>query len=83
MKTVATNKRGTPDILACIYGVFVAFEVKKPGGKPTRLQLLQCEAIKRAGGIAVVVDSLDDAKQVVNAINEHTSACAKLESCPN
>lgn len=81
VKTVATNKRGTPDILACIYGVFVAFEVKRPGGKPTRLQQLQCDAIKKAGGIAVVVDSLDDAKQVVNAISEHTYSVAKCESC--
>ena len=26
---------GIPDIIACVRGRFVAFEVKQPGGKPT------------------------------------------------
>lgn len=57
---MASNKRGTPDILAVISGRFVAIEVKRPGGKPSKLQLAQLKRIEAAGGVAFVADSIDD-----------------------
>lgn len=53
---------GIPDIIACINGVFVAIECKAPGklDNVTPNQVNQLNGILGAGGIAVVVDSLDE-----------------------
>lgn len=53
---------GVSDILACIKGKFVAIEVKKPGGKPSALQLSFINAINSLGGIAFWTDNLEDVK---------------------
>lgn len=47
---------GVPDIVACIYGKFVAVECKATGNKPTALQKKNLNAIVEAGGYAFVVD---------------------------
>ena len=44
------SKVGTPDILACVNGHFVAVEVKAENGKPSDLQLYHLEQIRKAGG---------------------------------
>lgn len=49
------SENGTPDILACINGYFLAIEVKAPEGKPTELQLAKIAEIRKAGGFAYVV----------------------------
>lgn len=48
---------GIPDVIACINGRFVAFEVKTPTGKLTRLQEITLEKIRAAGGRACKVTS--------------------------
>jgi Holliday junction resolvase len=48
------TKKGVPDILACVYGHFVAIETKAPTGKPSEIQIYQCKKIREAGGIAVI-----------------------------
>ena len=83
VKTIATNKRGTPDLLCCIpmskkqikklfkkqkkIGVFVALEVKNPNGKgvTSKLQKYRIKHIKEAGGIAGVVKSLQEVKNML------------------
>lgn len=48
--------RGTPDMLLCIAGHFVALEFKKDErSQPTKLQRHTLEKIERAGGSAFVV----------------------------
>jgi hypothetical protein len=48
--------RGTPDILACIQGYFVALELKRDGKqKPDPLQLHELGKIEKAHGITLVV----------------------------
>lgn len=49
------SENGTPDILACVNGYFIAIEVKAQDGKPTELQLAKIDAIRKAGGFAYVV----------------------------
>lgn len=49
------SENGTPDILACVNGYFLAIEVKAPEGKPTELQLVKVDQIRNAGGFAYVV----------------------------
>ena len=46
---------GTPDILACVNGYFLAIEVKAQSGKPSELQLVKVDEIRKAGGFAYVV----------------------------
>jgi len=65
------QKRGVPDILCCIRGLFIGLEVKAPDGKITAMQLKQIELIRRAGGAAAVVHSLADAKHLIKSfLNE-------------
>lgn len=59
---------GVSDILACIKGRFVAIEVKKPGGKPSALQLNFINAINSIGGIAFWTDNLDDVKDKLKGL---------------
>ncbi len=61
---------GLPDIICCIAGRFVAFEVKTPGSKPTKLQEAMIKKIRAAGGVAHVVHSVDDAVAVISKIKE-------------
>lgn len=56
---------GIPDIICCKDGQFLAFEVKRSGNKPTKLQDETIKAIKAAGGQAFVVYSLDDVIQAL------------------
>ena len=58
---------GTPDLLCCVHGHFVAIEVKQPGEVPTVLQEFTLNNIRHAGGIAVVVSSPE---QAVAAVRE-------------
>jgi hypothetical protein len=47
---------GVPDFLICHHGKFVAIECKANGGKPTALQLKHLDDIRKAGGIALLID---------------------------
>ena len=47
---------GVPDFLICIKGKFYGIECKANGGKPTALQLKHLDDIRKAGGIALVID---------------------------
>lgn len=64
----ATQASGVPDIIMCINGYFVAIELKRPDGKGTvsDIQKAQIQRIKRAKGVAEVVDSFDRFKEIVN-----------------
>lgn len=71
VKVVASNKSGTPDILACYRGIFLAVEVKRPETKTnvSELQEYNIKKIKEAGGVAIVSWDLDAVKAVVENIN--------------
>lgn len=53
------GKTGTPDILMCWQGIFIAIEVKSDAGELTGMQLQQLKLIKKAGGVAAVVKGYD------------------------
>lgn len=48
------SENGTPDILACVNGYFIAIEVKADNGHPSELQLVKINDIRKAGGFAYV-----------------------------
>ena len=47
---------GVPDFIACFKGRFYGIECKAGGNKPTALQLKNLDDIRKAGGIALVID---------------------------
>lgn len=56
----AFQPAGTPDILACVNGRFVAIEVKRPtGGRVTALQKAKLNLINNAGGIAFAANNVE------------------------
>jgi len=59
---------GLPDIIACVGGQFVAFEVKAEKGKTTVLQEVTLRRIRAAGGTADVVRSVGEARTVIQAL---------------
>jgi hypothetical protein len=52
--------KGSGDILAVRDGVFLSLEVKKPGGKVSDDQKAWIDTIRRHGGLAFVVRSVDE-----------------------
>ena len=59
---------GIPDIIVCYKGKFIAFECKRPGGKPTVLQKITINKIAKAGGIVQVVTSVEQVKEVIERL---------------
>ena len=62
-------KAGVSDILACIKGRFVAIEVKRPGNKPTAVQLQFIKAINNIGGLAFWANNLQDVKDKLKELS--------------
>ena len=53
------------DVLACWRGLFIAVEVKRPGGKPTAGQSEFLADVERNGGVAVVATCVGDVERAV------------------
>lgn len=68
VKVISANKIGTPDILVCYKGKFIALECKNENGSTSKLQEYQIKKIKNAGGLAYVVR---DIKQVMDILDEN------------
>lgn len=60
VKTIVSNKKGVPDILACAPdGRFVAIEVKYGANKASKLQEYNLAQIKKRNGIAILAWNLE------------------------
>jgi hypothetical protein len=68
VKTIVTNRAGTPDILAIHPrdGKFLAIEVKTQKGVLSPLQVRCLSQIQAAGGTAIVARSLEDVKRYLD-----------------
>ncbi|MCT7498941.1 hypothetical protein N5S76_03990 [Aliarcobacter cryaerophilus] len=62
VKSIVTNRSGSPDIICCFNGLFVALEVKTEKGIISKLQEYHQKEILKSGGIALIVRSLDEVK---------------------
>ncbi len=62
------QRTGIPDIICCYKGKFFAFEAKRADGKGRvdPLQRVTIADIQRAGGIALVVESVEEVKKVLD-----------------
>lgn len=81
VKVVASNKSGTPDILACYRGIFLAVEVKRPETRTnvSELQEYNIKKIKEAGGVAIVSWDLDAVKATIEDINSNLMVIGGLK----
>ena len=61
---------GIPDIIACIRGRFVAFEVKMASGRLTKLQEATIQKIKDAKGKAYKVTSVEEVKKILDNLED-------------
>ena len=57
---------GIPDIIVCHKGRFIALEAKVGRNTPTTLQAATIDQIRKAGGTAVVVYSVEDVRAVIS-----------------
>lgn len=56
---------GSADLIGCLDGRFVALEVKTPTGRATPEQRLWLDLVRRHGGFAAVVRSVDEARAAI------------------
>lgn len=76
---------GTPDLLACYKGYFIAFEVKTPEtqGDVSDAQRLRLSQIRKAGGGSYVVWTVEQAKEHLDVIDRLIDAIdSALDSLP-
>ena len=65
------GRHGVPDIIVCHKGFFYALEVKAEGKRnhkdrgATPLQMIQINEIKAAGGVAAVVDCVEEVREMI------------------
>ena len=84
------SSAGTPDLLCCINGYFVAIECKSSVGKPTELQKIKLNQILASGGVGIVASpkNYDDVIKLIDyltlkdvmLITEITSLIKKINS---
>lgn len=59
------QSQGEPDVDCCYKGYWVSFELKIKGNKASDLQNYKIDLIKRAGGIAKEVYTLEEIKETL------------------
>jgi hypothetical protein len=64
----AAYNAGLPDVAAVLDGRALWLEVKVPGGKATVLQGMTLERIREAGGVAAVVSSVDEVRELIREV---------------
>jgi hypothetical protein len=65
----------TPDMVGQQVAVFTSLEVKTPTGRIRPEQTNWLHAIKRAGGIAAIVRSVDDARDAIDPSDSRKTGC--------
>ena len=69
------GRAGIPDIICCVDGSFVAFELKAGNGKTTALQDREIADILKNGGYATVINetNLDKVKEVIEWMQKNST----------
>lgn len=62
------QKRGVPDLLICLYGRFIAIEVKMPGKEPTENQRAVMWEMQKAGVYTACVTTVSHAVNVCDRV---------------
>ncbi len=69
------GRSGVPDVVACVNGYFLAVECKAGKNKITALQAREIQSIRRANGVAVVVneENWDMLPELIRKLKRGTS----------
>ena len=68
-----TTEPGRPDIICCYKGLFVAIEAKVDNNTPSKQQGIHCRNIWKAGGIAMIAWTIEEAKTVLNILDDYAN----------
>lgn len=60
---------GIPDLIACYKGRFIGLEVKVGNNTPSEIQVAKINLIRKAGGIGMVVWSLQEVVDMIDALD--------------
>lgn len=63
------QSRGLPDVVACMAGLYYGIEFKQSGKDPTDMQRFHINEIRKAGGRAGVIDTVEKMGAVLKAIS--------------
>lgn len=69
VRTIKASKGGVADIICCYRGYFVAFEIKDEKGEVSPLQEYNIKLVRKSGGRAAVVVTVEDVKKVLELID--------------
>ncbi len=74
--------RGDADICLCIWGRYVALELKSDGNEPSPLQQYKLDRITKAGGLALVSDPIrwPQIKQILSEMDRNKETAWKMKS---
>ena len=64
------QRKGIPDIIACVNGRFLGIELKAENGKPSELQKYEVMKIRESGGEAYILypDQFETLKLIIKVI---------------
>lgn len=64
------QRKGIPDLLMCVNGMFISVETKAPRGTATDLQKKNTRMINRGNGIGIILypDGFDQFKNIVKGV---------------
>lgn len=68
VKIITCNRSGVADILVCLKGVFLAIEVKAPGGRVAPLQKHHQKLVNDSGGHSIIAYSVDDVREWLKSL---------------
>jgi len=66
----AAMMNGLPDLVGCYKARLIGIETKMPGNTPSPVQRLRHKQIRAAGGIVAVVHSREEARAVLDRIDD-------------
>jgi hypothetical protein len=67
------QEKGIPDLLCCYRGRFIALEGKRAeDDEPSPYQQYQMKRITNAGGVALVIRTVEEAEDLLNRIDRET-----------
>lgn len=62
--------KGVPDVIACVCGYFVSFELKVKNNQPTPIQRMQAKKIQNAGGTHFTIWTFDEFMEALREVEE-------------
>lgn len=70
LKFVSPSRRGVPDRIIIGNKQTVFVELKSESGRPSHLQIFMINKIRKAGGIAYIVNSKDEVDRLLSCIEK-------------